>query len=62
MEKYLYSTTQFSFRDFIIKNLNVSSLNLIHEEKDFTYNKKFERENDQSTHYHKMFYKIARSA
>jgi len=62
MKKYLYSTTKFSFRDFIIKNLNVSSLNLIHEEKDFTYNNKFERENDQSTHYHKMFYKIARSS
>ena len=26
------------------------------------YNNKFERENDQSTHYHKMFYKIARSS
>ena len=39
----------------------ISSLNFIHREKDFNYDDKFERQNDQSTHYHKKFYELART-
>jgi hypothetical protein len=62
MKKYNYSTNKFPFKDLCIKSLEVSSLNFIHNEKDFKYKKKFERKNDQSTHYHKKFYNLARSS
>jgi len=61
MKKYNYPTTEYPFKNIIKTNLGVSSLSFIHNEKAFKYNDKFERKNDQSTHYHKRFYKIARS-
>tara|TARA_B100000787_G_scaffold30955_1_gene20810 strand:- start:2497 stop:3147 length:651 start_codon:yes stop_codon:yes gene_type:complete len=61
MNKYNYLIENFPFRDLLIKHLDVSSLNFIHREKDFNYDDKFERQNDQSTHYHKKFYELART-
>ena len=61
MKKYNYSTNNFPFKDLIKKHLDVFSLNFIHKEKDFNYKNKFERHSDQSTHYHKQFYTLART-
>ena len=62
MKTYNYSTKKFNFKNLIIKHLNISSLEFIHNEKDFNYKKKFERKNDQSTHYHQKFYNLAHSS
>lgn len=55
-----YSTGKFPFRDLIKERFEVESLSKIHENPDFIYNKKFVRENDQSTHFHQTFYNLSR--
>lgn len=61
MQKIYYDTDTYNFKNLVKSFLDVSSLSNIHIEKNFNYNQKFERKNDQSTHYHKSFYKLARS-
>ena len=56
-----YSTGQFYFRDLVKEGLSVNSLSKIHEDPGFSYNQKFKRENDQSTHFHRMFYSLSRN-
>jgi ectoine hydroxylase-related dioxygenase (phytanoyl-CoA dioxygenase family) len=56
-----YDKNKYNFTDIVKKYLNVNELSKIHEKSDFIYHTKFKRENDQSTHYHKLFYDLARS-
>lgn len=56
-----YNTRQFYLKDLIKKSLNTKTLSFIHKNSDFVYHTKFERKNDQSTHYHKMFYDFSRT-
>jgi len=55
-----YDTGKFNFKDYIKKALNTETLSFIHTNSDFTYNEKFKRETDQSTHYHKLYYDYVR--
>lgn len=60
--KYItYSTQKFNFADMIAQGLGYSNLELIHNAPDFEYTEKFERANDQSTHYHQRYYTLART-
>ena len=56
-----YSTRKYHFRDLVKEFLDVESLSKIHNGPSFRYNEKFQRENDQSTHYHKAFYDLSRT-
>lgn len=56
-----YNTEQFDFKSHIQTALNTHTLSYIHSSTDFRYNTKFERKNDQSTHYHQKFYEYART-
>lgn len=62
MKKENYSTTKFAFYELIKKSLNVDSLSKIHNESKFIYHTKFKRENDQSTHFHQLFYNLSRES
>lgn len=57
-----YNTIKYNFKEQIKDVLNTQTLSFIHLNDDFIYNKKFERKNDQSTHYHQKFYQYARSS
>jgi len=57
-----YNTGKYNFKDYIQKALNTNTLSFIHKNDDFIYNEKFKRENDQSTHYHKLYYDFSRTA
>jgi len=57
-----YNTGKYNFKDYIKKALNTDTLSFIHKNDDFIYNEKFKRENDQSTHYHKLYYDFSRTA
>jgi len=61
MNKIKYSIEQFNFVNFIKQAFNIDDLENIHRASDFSYQNKFKRENDQSTHYHKLFYDLART-
>lgn len=61
MEYINYNTANFSFKELVKKAIKSDNLAFIHKNKDFAYFKKFERKNDQSTHYHKKFYEFART-
>lgn len=61
MNKLTFNTERFRFKELISEKLDCGNLDLIHLNLDFAYNTKFERKNDQSTHYHKEFYDLARS-
>lgn len=56
-----YNTGDFPFKDLVRSALNTESLAFIHEHEGFNYVNKFERKNDQSTHFHKLFYDLART-
>lgn len=56
-----YNTSKFNFKEIIQKSLNTKTLAFIHKNDDFVYNEKFERKNDQSTHYHKLYYDFSRT-
>jgi ectoine hydroxylase-related dioxygenase (phytanoyl-CoA dioxygenase family) len=56
-----YSINDYYFNEIIKLGLNENNLSEIHKSPNFNYGEKFKRENDQSTHFHKQFYKIARS-
>jgi hypothetical protein len=56
-----YNTGDFPFKDLVRSALNTESLAFIHEQEGFIYLNKFERKNDQSTHFHKLFYDFART-
>ncbi len=56
-----FSTGKFPFKDLIRDYLGVTSLSFIHLQEGFCYLDKFERINDQSTHFHKLFYDLART-
>jgi len=57
-----YNTGKYNFKDYIQKALNTNTLSFIHKNDDFIYNEKFKRENDQSTHYHKLYHDFSRTA
>lgn len=61
MKTINYNTGKYNFKDYIQKALNTKTLTFIHKNDDFIYNEKFERKNDQSTHYHKLFYEFSRT-
>ena len=61
MKTFGYSTAKYPIRELIKTALGVSSLSLIHKDEKFIYNNKFKRKIDQSTHYHKLFYELART-
>jgi len=56
-----YDTNQFNFLEIISNYLKVKDLSLIHQDKDFNYYTKFNRETDQQTHYHKLYYELSRT-
>lgn len=62
MKTLNYDTSEFSFAKYVQTALEVEDLANIHRASDFSYNTKFERSNDQSTHYHKLFYNLARTS
>ena len=62
MKTINYNTGKYNFKDYIKKALNTDTLSFIHKNDDFIYNEKFKRENDQSTHYHKLYYDFSRTA
>lgn len=55
-----YNTEKYDFKYHIKSALETNTLSHIHLNEDFIYNQKFERKNDQSTHYHQKFYQYAR--
>lgn len=61
MKTINYNTGKYNFKDYIQKALNTDTLSFIHKNDDFIYNEKFKRENDQSTHYHKLYYEFSRT-
>lgn len=61
MQTLFYSTDQFNFYEVISTKLQCSNLEDIHLQKEFNYHTVFKRQNDQSTHYHKAFYDLART-
>jgi hypothetical protein len=61
MKTINYDISKFNFPKIVGEYLQCDDLSLIHESKDFSYFSKFKRENDQSTHYHKKFYTLART-
>lgn len=60
MENFNYNTITFPFKDLVEQTLNVNRLELLHLNSEYDYSTKFERKNDQSTHYHRVFYELAR--
>ena len=56
-----YNTDTFNFYEIISKSLNVVDLKNIHLTSEFKYTSKCERMTDQSTHWHREFYKLART-
>jgi len=55
-----YNTDTYPFRTLLENKLNYFELDKIHLDEMFSYKNKFERSNDQSTHYHRKFYELAR--
>jgi|LakMenE01Jun11ns_1017448.scaffolds.fasta_scaffold9873572_2 hypothetical protein len=56
MKKYTYDTNIFKFQDLLKESFNTHQLDNINEVRDV-----IKRENDQSTKYHKLYYKLART-
>ena len=52
---YNYSTVKFKFRDLIQKHLNMGELEKLHEQQKYEV---FNRDNDQSSLFHKKFYEL----
>lgn len=61
MEYISYSTGEFPWKEIIKQAIQSNNLAFIHQNQDFKYFEKFERKNDQSTHYHSNYYSFARS-
>lgn len=61
MKHLTYSTEQYNFHQLISAALGCENLEQIHNSSDFKYTEKFERANDQSTHYHQLYYTLART-
>lgn len=57
-----YDTSKFPFKELVRTSLKTNSIAFIHQQEGFSYLNKFERKNDQSTHYHKLFYDFARTS
>jgi hypothetical protein len=62
MKKINFDTKNFDFKKLISHKFDVDDLEHIHESDDFNYQHIFKRENDQSTHWHKQFYELARTS
>ena len=61
--KYInFDTDRFNFKKLVSNKFDVNELEYIHECDDFKYHNVFKRENDQSTHWHKQFYELARTS
>lgn len=61
METYKYNINKYNFSKLVSSTFGVSDLNNIHNSNEFSYDYVFERKNDQSTHWHSKFYKLART-
>ena len=58
MKTITYNTEKYSFKSIVSKWLETSELSKLHLIKDYEH---FERQNDQSTIWHKIFYDMIRT-